>query len=204
LKLVTGQSSVIKIIVGGRRHICRKREGEINMNKKYFLALTGVMLVIGLALAGCGKGSPAVIVNVDNIAQKLAKLPGTAPDSPATVKVAATRVTGAIWNQIHIAVAEAQQYVSLDLSACTATDNTVTGLSSPTLNKMNIIRNNQYIKGIILPNTLTSIGDCAFYGCTGLTSVTIQNGVTSIVSYAVSGCTGRTSVTIPVSGTSIG
>jgi hypothetical protein len=31
-----------------------KRKGEKNMNKKSFLALTGIMLVIGLALAGCG------------------------------------------------------------------------------------------------------------------------------------------------------
>ena len=48
------------------------------------------------------------------------------------------------------------------------------------------------------------IGDDAFSGCSGLTSVTIPNSVTSIVSYAFYNCTGLTSVTIPNSVTSIG
>jgi len=55
-----------------------------------------------------------------------------------------------------------------------------------------------------IPNSVTSISGYAFYGCTGLTSVTIGNGVTSISGYAFSGCTGLTSVTIPSSVTSIG
>ncbi|MBQ9591699.1 MAG: leucine-rich repeat domain-containing protein, partial [Paludibacteraceae bacterium] len=53
-------------------------------------------------------------------------------------------------------------------------------------------------------NSVTSIGGSAFYGCTGLTSVTIPNSVTSIEKYAFSGCTGLTSVTIPNSVASIG
>ena len=56
----------------------------------------------------------------------------------------------------------------------------------------------------IIPNSVTEIGDNAFEGCTGLTSVTIPNSVTEIGSWAFSGCTGLTSVTIPDSVTSIG
>jgi hypothetical protein len=56
----------------------------------------------------------------------------------------------------------------------------------------------------IVSNTVTSIGDYAFYFCTGLTSVTIPNTVTSIGNYAFSSCTSLTSVTIPNSVTSIG
>ncbi|MDY4184476.1 MAG: leucine-rich repeat domain-containing protein, partial [Sodaliphilus sp.] len=47
-------------------------------------------------------------------------------------------------------------------------------------------------------------GERAFYGCSGLTSVTIPNSVTSIGERAFYGCSGLTSVTIPNSVTSIG
>ena len=51
---------------------------------------------------------------------------------------------------------------------------------------------------------VTSIGDYAFSGCSGLTSVTIGNSVTSIGSNTFYDCSGLTSVTIPNSVTSIG
>ena len=55
----------------------------------------------------------------------------------------------------------------------------------------------------LIENSVTSIGDEAFKGCTGLTSITIPNSVTSIGEGALSGCTGLTSMTIPNSVTSI-
>ena len=55
-----------------------------------------------------------------------------------------------------------------------------------------------------IQNSITSIGESAFSGCTGLTSITIPNGVTRIESGAFSGCTGLTSITIPNNVTSIG
>jgi len=60
------------------------------------------------------------------------------------------------------------------------------------------------IANLIIPNSVTSIGDWAFFGCSGLTSVTIPNSVTSIGDQAFRNCSGLTSVTIPNSVTSIG
>ncbi len=51
-------------------------------------------------------------------------------------------------------------------------------------------------KNTNIPNSVTSIGNYAFMGCTGLTSITIPNSVTSIGSYAFLGCSGLTSITI--------
>ena len=49
-------------------------------------------------------------------------------------------------------------------------------------------------KNTIIPNSVTSIGDWAFFRCRGLTSVTIPNSVTSIGDEAFWGCIGLTRI----------
>ena len=60
------------------------------------------------------------------------------------------------------------------------------------------------IKEVVVNDSVTSIGNRAFYECSGLASVTIGSGVTSIGESAFYYCTGLTSVTIPNSVTTIG
>ncbi len=55
-----------------------------------------------------------------------------------------------------------------------------------------------------IPNSVTSIGACAFLDCTTLTGVTIGNSVASIGNQAFNYCTSLTAVIIPNSVTSIG
>ncbi len=68
----------------------------------------------------------------------------------------------------------------------------------------------RYLTSVTIPNSVTSIGSYAFYKCGdnlapgGLDSVTIPNSVTSIGDYAFAYCNRLTSVTIPYSVTSIG
>lgn len=59
-------------------------------------------------------------------------------------------------------------------------------------------------KNTVIPNTVTSIKGYAFWGRSGLTSVTIPYSVTSIGDYSFQKCTDLTSVIIPSSVTSIG
>ncbi len=58
-------------------------------------------------------------------------------------------------------------------------------------------------KNTVTPVTATSIGECAFYGCSGLTSINLPYSIDSIGKWAFLDCTGLLSVAIPESMTSI-
>ena len=60
------------------------------------------------------------------------------------------------------------------------------------------------LTSLTLPTGITSIGYGAFIGCSGLTSLTLPAGITKIGSSAFSGCSGLTSLTLPDGITSIG
>lgn len=55
------------------------------------------------------------------------------------------------------------------------------------------------LKSIVIPDSVTSIGEEAFAFCDNLTNVTIGNGVTNIGKYAFEYCKALTSIEIPKS-----
>ncbi len=60
------------------------------------------------------------------------------------------------------------------------------------------------LTSVTIPDSVTSIGDDVFFHCGGLTNVTIGNSVTAVGARAFSQCAALTSVTLPDSVTSIG
>ena len=61
-----------------------------------------------------------------------------------------------------------------------------------------------FLKSIILPNNVTTIGNYAFYDCSSLASITIPDGVTSIGEEAFLNCIAMASIKIPNKVTTIG
>ena len=61
-------------------------------------------------------------------------------------------------------------------------------LSNPLSYAHHLYLNGEEVKDLVIPNSVTSIGEGAFYVCSGLTSITIPNSVTSIGEDAFYGC----------------
>ena len=69
------------------------------------------------------------------------------------------------------------------------------GASNPTYYSHSLNINGSPVTNLVIPDSVTSIGDYAFVFCSGLTSVTIHNSVTSIGDSAFAYCSGMADIT---------
>ena len=60
------------------------------------------------------------------------------------------------------------------------------------------------LKSVMIPDSVTRIGDCAFFGCKNLETITLPSNLTEIGEYAFYGCEKLTSIVIPNSVVEIG
>ncbi|MCR5188378.1 MAG: leucine-rich repeat domain-containing protein [Treponema sp.] len=92
-----------------------------------------------------------------------------------------------------LATSNSNVKVTLDLSATSG----LTELSD------NAFKGSQALQGIILPDSITSIGYFAFMSCTSLINVTLPASITSISQNCFYNCTSLTSINIPEGVTSL-
>ena len=134
---------------------------------------------------------------------------------PATVRSIGIAITSCCTILNDITVAEDNPYYD-SRDNCNAVINTATGELLAGCNKTTIpegvtaigteaMRGMFDLEGIILPSTLTRIGNRAFYYCKKLTGhLAIPEGVTEIETYAFYKCTGLTAISLPSTITTMG
>ena len=76
--------------------------------------------------------------------------------------------------------------------------------ANPLFSESKLYLNGELVTELVIPGSVTSIGDNAFIGCSGITSIVIPDSVTSIGSSAFEACYHLVSVEISDSVTSIG
>ena len=80
----------------------------------------------------------------------------------------------------------------------------ITAINNATNGSWGCFRNQKKLIYAKLPNTLTSIGSYAFYGCSALKSIYLPSALTRIDQSAFQGCTSLLSIALPISLTAIG
>ncbi|MBQ7379276.1 MAG: leucine-rich repeat protein [Clostridia bacterium] len=125
------------------------------------------------------------------------------PDDPDTPDKPADEASEGLAYKLN---EEGTGYVVTGIGTCTDTDVVIPAMYEglPVVEIGYLAFRRCDLTSITMPDSITSIGDSAFFGCTALTSITIPDGVTSIGVRTFDSCYSLMSITIPGSVTSIG
>jgi len=137
------------------------------------------------------QGTVKVVSSAMEMRDYLISQPPNSPYDPITIKMNTDSLL--VFQGINAVIKPAGKYINLDLSG-----------SSIAIIPDNTFEECTWLAGIIIPNSVRSIGAKAFRSCTNLLKITIPNSVTSIGTSAFETCTNLLNITIPNSVTSIG
>ena len=90
-----------------------------------------------------------------------------------------------------------------DIAAWCAIDFADNSTSNPLCYAENLYLNGRLVTELVIPKGVTSIGDCAFCGYTGLKSIKIPESVTTIGNYAFSSCTNLSRINSETAGRAV-
>jgi len=184
--------------------------------KKKNVPACGIFAAVTLAallLTGCpqdtadsgGGKADYTAASIADMREWLSGQPDNTAAAAYTVKLNVSDIGGDSWaydsttdNSAGMAIRLSEKYVSLDLSG-----STITTIPDEAFGSMLGRNRNPYLTGITIPNSVTAIGNRAFFDCTSLARITIPASVTSIGREAFAYCTSLASVTIPASVTTI-
>jgi hypothetical protein len=143
--------------------------------KKAIAILIAVLLFpVCTGKAGAQTGGGRTVNNVAELKNYLDSQPANGPDKPIKVAMNANNLA---FKDIAKAIQSSGKYVSLDLSG--------SPITTIPEGAFDIYEDSEgeaceMLVGIIIPNSVTRIGDATFQGCTSLASITIPNNVASI------------------------
>ena len=196
--------------------------------KKRAIVLTIFLLATCLMLTACDGAAGGLLQellseledNVDSIPEELSQLIETIPEDftiPESITIPDDFTLPELTEpETEIVEGEKLQFESngdgtctvVGIGTCTDMDIVIPAVS-PDGDRVTSIGESAFydcsgLTSIVIPDGVISIGDYAFASCSGLTSIVIPDGVTSIGKYAFEKCSGLTSVVIPDSITDIG
>jgi hypothetical protein len=139
----------------------------------------GRNIAFTVAEAGGGGGGGSYTATYETLGTVLDGLAANDADTPYTVQLESFVVqNGDNWKTCVDAISDSGKYVILDLSLCTAPDDELRGDSSPETSDFNYIKNAPTVVGLILPNSITTLGKWFLHGVSSLKSIVIPPSVT--------------------------